>query len=578
MPTDETRHRERMEIVNRIYDAVVHPEKTNDFVAAWDRYISEVSEPLHDRRNATGPSDVLIEDNDMEMHFARAYTLLERLGRDHPLHAQNRSRDETGQVVRLSSNGHVLNQSESSIAQYGALTSGNDVARLLTPEAAELWKRFLQSVQRAPTVDELHVFPCAEGGNLIAYNRRDEAAGDVHILVKTLNVAWTPPLEALLLSKFGLSNGELRLVRDLCAYGSLDLASKHTERSKNTLRSQLKAVFQKLNVNAQPDVIQTAAMLAHLTSYVGFNEAEPHPLPHWGEEIEVVTPDGVKIPVHLIGPDDGEPIVFIHGMLDGVAVNAAVLENLHAFGFRLISPIRPNFGAAEANADIANTIAIFNDQLDCVVKTLGLDEFLLLGHMSGAPFAYAAAQKFGPRVRGVINVSGGIPILSTKQFAGLARRQKAYAYTARYAPAMLPALLRIGVAQIDSADLMGLVQDMYRPGSPDLEVIHDPEIGATVLDGYRFAVRQGSKGFESDAYQVTRDWSDLLPPNTEVLLIHGHHDPAVDIETVKVFAKTEGYTLFDLPEKGQLIFYGAPEIVFDRIRSFADNLPHSSPG
>ena len=573
MPADDTRYRDRLEVVNKIYDAVVHPEKANDFIAAWERYISEVSEPLDDRRNAVGPSDVLIDDNDMEMHFARAYTLLERLGRDDPLHVQNRNRDETGQIVRLGSDGQVLAQPSTSIENYGVLGSGSDVARLLTPEAAQRWIEFAKSMHRAPVIDELNLFACKDGGNLVAYNRRDEDTGDIQILVKTLNVAWTPPLEALLLRKFGLSNGELRLVRDLCTYGSLDLASKHTQRSKNTLRTQLKAVFQKLNVNAQPDVIQTVAMLAHLTSYVGVNEAEPHPLPFWGEETHVTMPDGTMVPVHLLGPEDGEPIVFIHGMLDGVAVNSTVLDALHTYGFRLISPIRPNFGAAEANFDIANTVQIFNDQLEQIIKAFDLRNFLILGHMSGALFAFAAAQRFPSQVRGVINVSGGVPILSTKQFSKLARRQKAFAYTTRYAPAMLPTLLRIGVAQIDSTDLMGLVHDMYRPGSPDLEVIKDPDIAATVLDGYRFAVRQGSKGFESDAHQVTRNWSDLLPAKgLNCLLIHGHHDPAVAIEYVQRFAKAEGYQLYELPAHGQLIFYSDPDHVLGKIREFADAL------
>ncbi len=573
MSEDDARQRERMEIVNKIYDAVIHPEKTNDFVAAWDKYISEVSEPLDDRRNSTGPSDVLIEDNDMEMHFSRAYTLLERLGRDHPLHAQNRSRDETGQVVRLSSDGKVVEQPVASVEAYGSFEAGCDVAKLLTPEAARDWLAFLQTVQRAPTIDELHLFSCAEGGSLVAYNRRDEVEGDVQIFVKTLSVSWTLPLEALLLRKFGLSKGELRLVRDLCAYGSLDLVSKHSQRSKNTLRSQLKAVFQKLNVNTQPDVIQTTAMLAHLTSYVGFSEEDTHPLPHWGEETRITMPDGTIVPVHLIGPEDGEPIVFIHGMLDGVAVNRAVVNGLHKFGFRLISPIRPNFGAAEPNADIANTVQIFNDQLEHVLRTLKLTEVLVLGHMSGALFAFAAAQRFGPMVRAVINVSGGVPILSTRQFSKLGRRQKAFAYTTRYAPAMLPALLRIGVAQIDAADLMGLVNDLYRPDSPDLKAIKDPDIGATVQDGYRFAVRQGSKGFEADAYQVTRNWSDLLPPRgLRCLLIHGHHDPAVAVEYVQTFATKEGYELFEMPSHGQLIFYSEADTVLRQIRIFVDKL------
>jgi hypothetical protein len=58
-------------------------------------------------------------------------------------------------------------------------------------------------------------------------------------------------------------------------------------------------------------------------------------------------------------------------------------------------------------------------------------------------------------------------------------------------------------------------------------------------------------------------------------LIHGHHDPAVAVEYVKTFAETEGYTLFEMPEHGQLIFYSEPDIVLGRIRAFADELANN---
>ncbi len=93
------------------------------------------------------------------------------------------------------------------------------------------------------------------------------------------------------------------------------------------------------------------------------------------------------------------------------------------------------------------------------------------------------------------------------------------------------------------------------------------------MDGYRFAVRQGSKGFEGDAYQVTRNWSDLLPQKgTRCLLIHGHRDPVVDFDSVQDFARRQGYTLFDFPDGGQLILHTKPSVVFGEVRQFVDSL------
>ena len=260
-------------------------------------------------------------------------------------------------------------------------------------------------------------------------------------------------------------------------------------------------------------------------------------------------------------------------MLDGVAVTPRILQALNRHKVQFISPIRPNFGMAESEPDVEDIPNIFSRQLVEIVAELKLKKFILLGHMSGCLFSFTAAKLMPEKEIGIVNISGGVPILSTKQFSKQSPRQKAFAYTARYAPAILPALMKAGIAQIDIAGPQSLMHDMYLEGSVDKEVIKDPDIANVIMDGYRFAVAQGYKGFQGDAYHVTRNWSAFVRGTTKpVLLLHGAHDQVVTIDSVEQFAKREGLLFEAYPDDGQLVLYQKPNEILARIAKFYDDL------
>ena len=281
----------------------------------------------------------------------------------------------------------------------------------------------------------------------------------------------------------------------------------------------------------------------------------------------------VEVPVHFIGPDKGRPILFIHGMFDGVTVNKPVLDALERYNLRLVSPLRPNFGLAPAEENLRDIPAIVSRQFAKLMEKIELEEVVLLGHMSGSVFSFRAAKDLGKKAIGIVNVSGGVPILSAKQCAKQSARQKAFFYTARFTPAVFPTLMRAAMAQLDSAGPYKVMLDMYAEGTKDREAIEKPDIKEVVADGYRFTIAQGYKGFEADAYQVVRNWSDFVEGTTHpVLLIHGAHDNVVPIDTVQQFAHRENFDLEILPDDGQLIFYSRPDLVLSKIAKFYDEL------
>ena len=188
--------------------------------------------------------------------------------------------------------------------------------------------------------------------------------------------------------------------------------------------------------------------------------------------------------------------------------------------------------------------------------------------MAGSVYAFAAAQVCEPR--GIVCVSGGVPITSRKQISAMTRRQRLVAFTALHAPNMLPYVLRAGIHQLKSGGDKRFLTSLYENAPVDFKVTQDPEIRRLILDGYQFTVRQGHRAFEIDSHQVVRDWSHLTTgSDAPVHLIHGAHDSVVTVDSVREFSRSLGRRaeLTVLDEAGQLLFYQSPRVVLDAIRA-----------
>jgi len=570
--TDSTS--KRAEIIAKIYDVVLQPEKTQSFLKDWEKYISTIAEKELDGENTKAPHEKTLQDNELETHFARVHAILEKLeaGRQKSPLTDIEAGNEV--LFRFDMNGGIIDQSEKSISIFGKVKNYNCLTQFLDETSATEWTDFVRNSHRAPSINRFHVFSLHEYGNLIAFNHRKEEEALHELVIKHLSIHWTQELESVLYNHFKLTQRELDIVRAVTEHGNLDIISKNSNRSKNTLRTQMKSVFKKLKVNSQPQVTQTVALLAHFCDIIGFDNNAVEKRPQLGTFEKIKIEKNKSIPVHFMGPKNGTPIVFIHGMLDGVAMTNEMIALLHTYNFRFICPVRPNFGMADSEEKTRETPEIFSNQLTKLVYALDLKNFLLFGHMSGSVFAFAAASKLKEKALCIVNVSGGVPILSSNQFNKQSLRQKAFAYTARYAPALFPALMKTGVNQIDNLGPRHLMFEMYPdPSALDRKAIETEDIAEVIMDGYRFAIAQGYKGFEGDAYHVVRDWSRYVDSNSlPTLLLHGIDDRVVIPETVEDFAKRQGFEINVYDDAGQLIFYSHPDKVLRDIREFYDRL------
>jgi pimeloyl-ACP methyl ester carboxylesterase len=245
-------------------------------------------------------------------------------------------------------------------------------------------------------------------------------------------------------------------------------------------------------------------------------------------------------------------------------------------GLRLLAPNRRNFGQGIADPRTREAPELFARDVAEMLDHLGLDQVVLCGHLAGSLHAFACASHLGARCAGLVTVSGNVPILSMAQVSTMSPRQRAVAYTARFAPVLLPAIINAAIALIDGKSASDFARSLYLAGTPDAALVEDPDIADALIEGYRYTVAQGSRGFQSDAWHVTQDWSRFVEGvRCPVLLIHGAKDRVVSPDSVADFAaRHPSFVLETIPDAGQLLLYGRSQILCDRIAGFARRCLH----
>lgn len=579
MPADDDNadlDSERARLIGSIYEVVLRPEHFDSFMGDWSDFVDRAARRLGELKVSDGPSARQLEDPVIEAHFRRAFALFERMGRGETVVPHPGADHEA--LVRMGRGGVILDHQPEASRLFGSPVTLSRIRDALDPDSAHRLGVFLAALDRSPASGRFAVLSLDEtpasareplpGGGLLALVTTRDPVGDGFVAeMRTLGIGWTTALSGILAESFRLTPREVELVRELTRGGDLSAVSLRSGRSLNTLRAQLKSIFAKTRTAGQPELMR---LIAALVLHGPEHEERADPSGRVGEEIAIDVGDGRIMPVVVLGPAQGLPVVFIHGMLEGLGSLAHVEAALHHEGLRLYAPMRPNFGSGYADPRIRESMDIFARDLGLMLETLNLPRVVLIGHMAGAVAAFAAAARLGQAVAGIANVSGCVPIISIEQFATMTPRQRAMAYTARFAPALLPAVLRAGIAQIDSSSAANFMIPLYPAGTRDRALVERPDIGTALINGYRFTVAQGQRAFHADAWHVTRDWSALVAgSDCPVLLLHGGQDPVVSLRSVRDFARERNRVrLREFPEEGQLILYAKPQPAMAEIAAF----------
>ncbi|SFL01568.1 Pimeloyl-ACP methyl ester carboxylesterase [Shimia haliotis] len=550
-------------LIQTIYEVAVDPDAFDRLVALWGDYLQETIAPAP-MLDHSSPAQISLE---VSSHLMRSFEILDRLGRTDIEKTDAPGPQISPPEIVVTREGKILSCSHRAkitlLAQIDDSLFGLD----MTPESRQRLQIDL-AARGEPESSAVYVFFDRTDGHPLPMAL--EAHQEGQFLLRGLHGAWSEVHDRMLRQMFGLTDAETRLARELLTGVGLKDIAEATGRSIDTLRTQLKAIRRKTYTANQQQLVRIMTGLEALVRDRP-EMAQTCPSEHGVLHLR----DGRRLAYRCFGPEDGKPCLFIHNMLSGPATLVPIVPFLQTLGLRLICPLRPGFGDSDLDqvclADPAQAPTRFAEDAVHLLDHLGLGRVVCVGYMSGAVYAFRLAQCSPGRIAAVFTVSGAVPMSQFAQILSMNTRQKIVAMTARFAPGMLPPILRAGIAQIDAGGIDAFIDALHPEESADRAQARSPQHREFLHEGYRQAVTQGHFGFVIDSHHVVRDWSDVCVLGGQpVRMMHGSDDPAVSATSAARFAKDHGFGYREFPKCGQLVLFARTEEILTELAALAD--------
>lgn len=215
----------------------------------------------------------------------------------------------------------------------------------------------------------------------------------------------TGRLWASLRESFGLTPAEARLARKLKDGRSLKEAADELSVSVNTVRNQLRAIFDKMGLTRQSDLVRTLAELSQVAGMMEPQAALPGPA---APQIEaILLADGRRLTYRAYGDPQGRPVLMFHEGLGSSLLPPGLNAKARALGLRVVCADRPGFGGSDIHPDYSFD-AVAADMVELCAR-IGLRNPAVVGMLSGAPSAMQTAIRLGEEAREVLLLSGRPP-------------------------------------------------------------------------------------------------------------------------------------------------------------------------
>ena len=264
--------------------------------------------------------------------------------------------------------------------------------------------------------------------------------------------------------------------------------------------------------------------------------------------------NGFKLAYAEYGDSHGNPIFFFHGT-PGSRYFRPPDEITARMGVKLICVDRPGYG--ESSFQPNRRVLDWPDDITQLADALRLDQFSIICHSGGEPYALACTYLLPGRVRAAAIISGAGSRETLDLSSAMSVTNKIGLKVGSFTPWPLWQIL-IWIfyhrRRDDPAAEMNR-GNRQRPAA-DRDLLSHPGIREICIQSEIEAFRPGLRGLAWDARLLTRPWGFPLEQiNTRVHLWHGSADNQVPIAMARYVAKK-------IPGSKLTIFKGEAHLLF----------------
>lgn len=318
--------------------------------------------------------------------------------------------------------------------------------------------------------------------------------------------------EDALIALFGLTKKEARVAKNVASGMTLEFYEKTFHVAHDTLKSQLKSIFNKTGVTRQSEMVRliltSPAVFAGKYTRRAARALDQASCP--GTEALILRDDTVTLPDgrHLgfaeYGDPGGVPVMLFHGTYGCRTQRYPDDALTHACGVRLIVPERPGFGLSSEHEDRSfiswtQDVAYFADQLQ-------LDRFAIIGHDAGGCYACACALEIPDRLSNVVVVNSLAPFHSLAEYHGIMPNEKLYYALAHYTPSLFARFVRFTLKGLANNPKWYFDSLPNYLGESDLAVLKD----GCIVENFKAMIAESGRnsvyGFAQDMALVAGCW------------------------------------------------------------------------
>lgn len=364
----------------------------------------------------------------------------------------------------------------------------------------------------------------------------------------------TSRLWVTLRESFGLTAAEARLARKLRDGRSLQEAADELKVSINTLRNQLRAIFDKMGLKRQSDLVRA---LTELSSVAGVIEADA-PSPFAGAPADappvahVILSDGRRLAYRDYGDPAGRVMLAFHEGMGSSLLPPGSDALAARLGLRIVSADRPGFGQSDPHPDYS-----FDNVADDMVELcdqLGLEDIRIGAVLSGAPTAVQTAIRLGSRANRLL-ICSGRPAGPARNDDGPRSPVVFFRERIQNSPWVIETFFTLIRLQLSVALAERVVRRTaaHSPGDQAFLQAH-PEVAEYVCAYAREGLARGGRGpaDELRAFRRARNMT-AAELTTPLIIWHGEEDVLAPLPDLLAFLGDKAIEVWQAPGIGHLL-------------------------
>jgi pimeloyl-ACP methyl ester carboxylesterase/DNA-binding CsgD family transcriptional regulator len=519
-----------------------------------------------------------VEDADLEAHVGRASVFLDRFEATRPDGGYRSLLNEVPRRAAFVSDGQAIVAFNGVAAQALGLAEGDGLGDLpfepgdLTTLSTEI--RHLAS-GRGGQVATLRIRRSGGGAPVIVRLSRVESAHKKPLaLVLSTELAWPEGFDETVQDAFGLTPAEAEIVQGICLGHPVREIARRRRRSAETVRTQLRSILAKTETHSQSELVRVVLGLMDVaTTPIGRTGTASRARASALQTRTLRQADGRSLDWIEFGAPGGRPVLYMHLDYGLIRWPRRAEREAARRGLRIVVPVRAGYGGTSPvprGADHVTTVAL---DYAAVLDHLGLAAMPVIALGADLRFALKLSLLRPDLVTGILGCAAQLPLTSPAQYERMDKWQRFILANARYAPKVLPFLVKAGFSLARRLGKEKFFAQVNGGSPADMETFADPEVREAMLSGSDVTLsetKSAHEAFAQECLSCERDWSDLVrAARVPVRLLQGDQDPQTPVVTVREqMAQFPALDVSFLPHTGQLLFFKEWQRALDELEPF----------